>query len=228
MPPPPTPLPPPPPAVEEPNEKDEDPDAKDEDEDEEGVDFGATLKALTAECAKRCALSKGVVLFYTTTDDGHRHVAELSKDGYGRTREVEGHTHAVNMFDVRDVEEHTHGLTLEPVPVSPSTFVPKAADAPGKPGVVRPGCAVGRDRLKAAMKDYQRGKRKTRTFRTTRDQDHEHVVVLDAMGDGETGKHDGTGHVHRAVRYELIEGSHDHTHGLTLEESDTKNVLKAG
>lgn len=234
---------PPPPSVHlqsSPHQEDEDSGEDSEaTDDEDGVDFGATLKALTIECAKRCALSEGVVLFYTTTDDGHRHLAGLSKDGYGRTREVDGHTHAVNMFDVRDVEGHTHGLTLEPVseiaaPASTTKAVgakaaspvPNSSVVPGQPGVVRPGCAVGRDRLKAAMKDHQRGKRKTRTFRTTVDNGHSHVATLDGMGDGETAKKDGTGHFHRVVRYELIEGSHDHTHGLTLEEGVEKDGLK--
>lgn len=194
-------------------------------DDKDDDDVGATLKELKAEGEKRAKLTRGVVLFYTTTDEGHRHVAELSRDGYGRTREVDGHSHAVNLYDVREFENHGHGLTLEPVsagtaPAKPAAYAPPPGAAPGKPGVVRPGCAAGRDQLKAAMKDFRHGKRKSRTFRTTRDNDHEHVAMLDNMGDGETVKNDGTDHFHRVCRYELIEGSHDHTHGLTLEEAN--------
>jgi len=101
--------------------------------------------------------------------------------------------------------------------LSPSPFVGSPSEPLNKAGQIRPGCSVSRDQLKAAMKSHQRGERDTATFVTTVDSDHAHTTSLDRQGDGETVR-DDTGHFHRVCHYELIEGSHNHTHGLTLEE----------
>lgn len=99
---------------------------------------------------------------------------------------------------------------------APSPFAGSSSE-PLKAGQIRPGCSVSRDQLKAAMKSHLRGERVTATFVTTVDNNHAHTASLDRQGDGETNR-DNTGHRHRICNYELIEGSHDHTHGLTLEE----------
>jgi hypothetical protein len=212
------------------SEEIEDENVEDDGEDDDVP--GATLKALLAESLVRHEKTKGIVLFKTTSDGGHSHVASLSPDGYGRTDEVEDHSHVVYAFDVRETEDHAHGLTLEPAPgpepkpapepVKKNEPSPYAAKGSSKPGEVKSGCSLSREGLKKLAKDFRRGQRKTLTFVTTQDKGqgpaHHHVAVLDAMGDGETRKNDGTGHFHRVCRFELIEGSHDHTHGLTSEE----------
>lgn len=98
-----------------------------------------------------------------------------------------------------------------------SPFIGKPDEQPLKFGQIRPGCSVSRSQLKAAMKDHLRGDRATSTFVTTVDNNHAHTAKLDRQGDGKTVK-DDTEHGHRICNFELIEGSHDHTHGLTLEE----------
>ena len=94
-------------------------------------------------------------------------------------------------------------------PPSPTPFVPKAS---GKSGVVPAGCSASRDQLKALAKKIQREGGKSVRLRTTQDNDHAHVIVLDLMGDGETVR-DDTGHKHRACRFEMLES--DHLHGIS-------------
>ena len=97
-----------------------------------------------------------------------------------------------------------------------SPYVRSPSDPPAKFGEIRQGCSASRSQLKAAIKSHRQGERDTATFITTVDNNHAHTASLDRQGDGETDLSEG--HFHRIANYELIEGSHDHNHGLTLEE----------
>ena len=193
-------------------------------EGDESGDPGATLRDLAAECSKRALKTKGLVFFKTTKDNGHIHIVGLTREGNGRTRVwiQDGHAHSVSSFDVLEAEDHTHGLTLEDATgfETDDEPAPYAASDPGKPGIVKPGCSVSKNALKELVRDFLQGKRQTLTFLTTEDDGHRHTADLDGVGDGETLA-DGTGHVHKIRKFELVEGGHDHSHGLTPEEGSS-------
>lgn len=64
--------------------------------------------------AKRRIVDPRTVSVYTTTEDGHRHVATFDAEtGDGRTDTVAGHFHFVEQLELRPAVAggHTHELT---------------------------------------------------------------------------------------------------------------------
>jgi hypothetical protein len=76
-----------------------------------GVVRPATLAELRAEVERQLGKHVLFAQMFTSSVNGHRHVAELDLNGNGRTRMDEsGHSHLVTEYFLRSAEKHVHEL----------------------------------------------------------------------------------------------------------------------